>query len=196
METTKPPHRHSWQHAGTTGSKKRPIILERCRCEKKRERNANAAEAALLSQRWRRDEQCWREMFQPFREFVQRFRTKDNSGWRYTGYDLMVRVERWAARHPGRVTLLSCDDNLHASSMLCIIENATAASWMGLDVVIIPQLGGTPQEFFLYPDEADALETMLRSSRRKRLPIKRLQRTQARDNARNLLAARSGARRT
>ncbi|MDP3771072.1 MAG: hypothetical protein Q8R16_02120 [bacterium] len=195
MPTTKRPHRHSWRHAGTTGGSKRPIILKRCRCGERRERNANAAEAAVLRQQQQRDEQRMREMFRPSREFDRRFRTKDGSKWRYTGYDLMVRVERWAKRHPDRVKIVGCDDNHHASSILCVIERSTAAYWMGLDVVVIPQHGGTPQEFFLYPNAADALETMLRASRRKRLPIERLQRARTRNDARDLRSARSAARR-
>ncbi|MBI4142498.1 hypothetical protein HY480_01325 [Candidatus Uhrbacteria bacterium] len=195
MSEAKRPHRHSWKHAATTGGSRRPIIIERCRCEWEQRRKANAAEAAVLRQQWRDHEQRMRELYRPHHEFDRRFRMNDRKDWRYSGHDLMKRVERWAKRYPNRVTLLSCDDSHHSSSMLCVIERSTERDWMGLDVFVIPQHGGTPQEFFLYPNNADAFEAMLRASRRKRRSLERLAGKRERDEQRELHAARSGTRR-
>jgi hypothetical protein len=92
-------------------------------------------------------------------EFVQRFKMKSpESKYRWTAYDLMVRVEKWAKRYPKDVRIVGIDDSYFASSILVLIEHKTARTYMGTTVVVIPQCTGeSPLEFFLYPDHRRGL---------------------------------------
>lgn len=105
-------------------------------------------------------------MFTVLHEFGLRFKNQDGS-WKYRGYDLMQRIERWAKRYPDRVHLAETDDSHHMSSFLCIIECATKDKWMGLTVYSIPQNGVELDEFFLYPCDHTPLVKLLKELERK-----------------------------
>jgi len=84
-------------------------------------------------------------------KFMSKFMSRTTDGYRLNGYALMQAVERWAAKYPKDVFITGCDDGSHASSNLVVIEHRSAQMYMGATVVYIPQLSGTPTEFFLYP---------------------------------------------
>lgn len=105
-----------------------------------------------------------------YHRFVKRF-MKDGDKFKLTGYSLMCAVEKWAAQYPGQVTVVGCDDSVHASSNLILIEHASEVDYMGTTVLYIPQCTGEePIEFFLYPGHRKELIKVLRSLGKKRLP--------------------------
>lgn len=77
------------------------------------------------------------------------------------GYELMVKSEKWAARHP-EVQIVRCDDAVHAGSSMVLIPHQSEFQYHGVSVVYIPQCTGEkPVQFFLYPDHRYALTTAL-----------------------------------
>lgn len=86
---------------------------------------------------------------------------QNHVGFKWGGWELMMRLEKFAGRHK-EVVILQCDDHYHASSTICLIPHVSKKEFWGTTVVIAPQMGIFPAtEFFLYPDEADALAKAL-----------------------------------
>jgi hypothetical protein len=93
-------------------------------------------------------------------EFARRFKKceKGQDRYRYVGYDLMGRVEKWAEKYPKDVRIAAIDDSYFASSYLVLIEHRTKRSYMGTTAVVIPQCSGEdPLEFFMYPGHQKSL---------------------------------------
>lgn len=93
-----------------------------------------------------------------WRDFTSRFLHDDN--WKYTGWELMKRVEKWAPKHP-TVKVTSCDDDLFASSIIVLIPHCTAYKYFGTTMISIPQLSGDPCIMFLYPEHVRGLQSTL-----------------------------------
>jgi len=92
--------------------------------------------------------------------------------WRWTGYDLMVRVEKWAKKYKNDVTIVRCDDNYHAGSKMVLIQHRKQhnAEYMGTSIVFIPQCTGeNPSRIFLYPDHHDSLIKALKEIKRRNI---------------------------
>lgn len=117
-----------------------------------------------------------RDVHTIWHDFTKKFQSDNvDSGcnqWKYTGYDMQQRVERWARRwnqkYPGEVQLVHCDDAVHASSDLLLIEHRSADDYMGISVVFIPQCTDHPMVFFLYPSNRMDLLTALKALSPKR----------------------------
>lgn len=89
-----------------------------------------------------------------------------------SGYELIVKVERWAKKYPDDVRLVSVDDKHFAGSLLVLIEHRTKTQYMGTSAIIIPQCTGeAPLQFFLYPEHRRALLAALTSIEKASLPI-------------------------
>jgi hypothetical protein len=89
--------------------------------------------------------------------------------FKYTGYDLMKRVERWAKHYPTQVFVSRCDDAIFAGSLLVCIEHASKNSYHGTSVLYIPQCTGEPPIiFFLYPGHRKELMGVLKKLGKKR----------------------------
>lgn len=107
-------------------------------------------------------------------DFNKKFRL-DADGcaqWKYTGYDMQLRVERWAKhwnkRYPGEIQIARIDDAVYASSRLVMIEHRNANEYMGISVVVIPQCCDHPMTFFLYPGHRAELLNALKAMAPKR----------------------------
>jgi hypothetical protein len=140
---------------------------------------------------WTRSKQKSPNIHTVWHEFARRFKHKDGFAYRWIGYDLMMRVEKWAAKYPKDVEIASIDDSYFTSSVLVLIEHKTARSYMGTTVVVIPQCSGeSPLEFFLYPCDRQGLLKALRKIAAVSKRIEKLQRkdeaTQARAIKKNL----------
>lgn len=146
----------------------------RCdKCKESVERKATAQERALYEKRI--DWQNKPDVHKVWHEFQRRFQ-KDGE-YRFGSYDLMVRVEKWAQKHPREVKCLSIDDSYFASSLLVLIEHRHYRSYMGTTAVVIPQCTGEkPLEFFLYPSDRNGLIAALVGIRAAERPIAKKQR--------------------
>lgn len=103
--------------------------------------------------------------------FVKAFMKEEEWEWKWIGYDLMKRVEKWAKKYPSEVHIVGVDDDVFASSVLVLIEARTHDSYMGTSVIYIPQCTGEkPIRFFLYPCHRAGLITALKEIAKEEVP--------------------------
>lgn len=169
-------HRHCWKIHGYSG--RNPLyVLERCAdraCNGDRRRKVKGAEARRITKYIRMQYREAMALGRVFHDFCRNFLDsgREGSPWKYRGATLMERIERWALKYPDFVRITQTDDSYHMNSLLCIIEHRTARSWMGLTVISVPQNGEEPGQFFLYPEDQDALMNALTALMEKRHKIK------------------------
>lgn len=79
--------------------------------------------------------------------------------WRWKGYELMCRIEKYAEKHP-ELEVVTVDDDHFASSLLVLLphHDKKTGSYFGTSVIYVPQCTGEdPIRFFLYPGHAHGL---------------------------------------
>ena len=163
-------HRHKFR----VSSWRKDTVEFACRCGEHRSREMDAEEKRRHNAEWTWKPKPENNIHRVYHEFVRRFMTKDGDGWKYEGYDLMQRVERWAEKHPSEVKITNCDDDHHSSSALVLIEHRCTNDYMGTTVVFIPQCTGeSPIRFFLYPNSRDCLVDCLREIARESKPVEK-----------------------
>lgn len=100
-------------------------------------------------------------------EYQRSFRKADS--WRWEGYELMKRFEKFAKKWPS-VTICRCDDAFHSSSNIVLIPHELPDYYWGTTVIVIPQNSGPPCQFFLYDTHtsglAEALGQILKKHKR------------------------------
>lgn len=95
--------------------------------------------------------------------------------WKWSGYELMQRVRRYASRHP-EIVISGCDDEYHMNSDLVLIphrfpKNAfsdDAGSYWGTTVLFLSQDAKQPTHFFLYPGHESGLLSALKQVKQHR----------------------------
>jgi hypothetical protein len=98
-------------------------------------------------------------------EFERRFKDPHSQlKYKWIGYKLMCKIEKWAEKHPREVKLSHIDDAFFAGSLAAFIYHRTKNDYMGVTVVIVPQCTDQqPMEFFLYPDDAKSFHKIIGS---------------------------------
>lgn len=144
----------------------------RCSCGERRERKPTKAEWKYLKpQSSFKDIGKVHKVAHRFRELFKIEPWGPDAKWKYKGYDLMVRVERWAKRQrPGMVRIVGCDDDVHAGAIMVFIEHKGEGRYMGTSVIVISQFE-PPYEFFLYPGHTKALQKALADIRKQAVPV-------------------------
>lgn len=95
-----------------------------------------------------------------YHKFIKHFQVETGKGfkWKYTGYELMKKVKRWAQNNP-QVKVIYCDDDIYCSSYLVFIPHQnndpqSVDHYHGTTVIFISQTNDFPTVFFLYPHHA------------------------------------------
>lgn len=163
-------HKHRFTVSGWCGS----VVYFQCRCGDVREREMDREELSKFAV-----ENNWHpkpadDIHSVMRAFNRQFLKPDGS-WKFDGYNLMQRVERWVKRYKGDARIVSCDDDSFMCSDLVLIEHRTADSYMGTTVIFLHQ-DGSPAHFFLYPDHRKALLKALLQIEREAAPRERRER--------------------
>ena len=163
-ENTIPKHSHRWRINGWS-SKTIHELCTRRGCGARRQREPSALEAKQI-------EASHKRMLKPpakynihrvWHDFTKRFMTNNGPGsFKGKGWPLMKEVEKWAKKFPNDVRIVSCDDNHFTGSSIVVIDHKSTVEWMGATCVVIPQCGGPPCEFFLYPHHANEMLAALR----------------------------------
>jgi hypothetical protein len=162
-------------------------LSERCACGATQDRKPNPKEKKRFLANWKQSQKDSKELHKLYHEFCRKFRhlggTKkkktvkarkgtskkksssaksvQHSPWKWTAYELMERVEKWAKKNP-TVTYARCDDNHFASSDLVFIPHQNKKEYMGSTVVFLAQCDGqSPATFFLYPSHVDSVMSAL-----------------------------------
>jgi len=100
-------------------------------------------------------------------KFQKEFFDNEKWEWKYTGYDLMQRVEAYAKRNRS-IVITGCDDYAHAGAILVLVPHVNEKGHWGTSVLFINQSSNEqPAEFFLYPDHETALRKGLTEAKRK-----------------------------
>jgi hypothetical protein len=162
--------KHVWKWTSRTSTEEN----QRCRCGKTR------TVKFTKKQRAARKKEMHRMFYPPPEENIHRvshrfqkaFGNGINVPWKYKGYEMMGKVERWARHYPDDVTLCRCDDSYYSGSMLVLLEHKAPkpkpGHWHGVSIIIIPQCSGEdPLQFFLYPSHQIELEKKLKEIRLK-----------------------------
>jgi hypothetical protein len=80
------------------------------------------------------------------------FENGDGHTWKWTGYDLTCKVEKWAKRYPKDVFSGHIDDSHFCSSDIYFILHRDGKKNQGTTVVVLTQCDEQPPcEFFMYP---------------------------------------------
>lgn len=183
---TRVAHRHKFRYCShvTNGSEIHFI----CSCGERRERKPTKEEWKHL-----KPQSSFKDSFK-IHKVAHRFRElfKEDPGptakWKYEGYDLMVRVERWAKRQkPTIVRIVRCDDDVHAGAIMVFIEHKGEDRYMGTSVIVISQFE-TPYEFFLYPWHTKELQGALKDIRKQAVPVEKRE-ARAANRDRKIVAA-------
>lgn len=92
----------------------------------------------------------------------------EKNGYRWSGDQLIDRIEEWAKAWPEDVELAGCDDTCHAKSLLCLIAHRGVTGELeGTTVVFVPQCTGEgPTVFILWPEETKRLIGVLQTTLR------------------------------
>lgn len=155
-------HKHKWKRFARSNK----TIEFRCECKETLSRPLTKAEKAWKVQ-WDKQEREGAIMHKVNRDFYRTFVEKGRTGgpiqWKWTGWELMHRIDEWAKKHPKDVLRGGCDDSHHTSSDLIFILHRVGRRLWGTTVYYIPQVDGqTPVEFFLYPSQAFGLVRLLK----------------------------------
>jgi len=150
---------HEFKPSAYSGSWKKGTIWEKCsKCGK--ENNERPMTKKELK-KWvkmckEQDRKCkeWNKLWHTFSN-------KLSSPFKYKGYDLMERVERFAKKHP-TVKIAHVDDSYFSSSYIAFFPHECKDEYWGTTALLIPQCSGEPATaFFLYPGHVDGLIKVL-----------------------------------
>lgn len=172
-------HHHKFQVVAWQGD----VVEFRCACGERRQRQMDRAELRRHGGEWSKPP-ADRDVHRVWHDFHKHFLTRADK-WRWSGYDLMKRVERWSKQYPDDVRIVSVDDDAFACSDLVLIEHRAKNQYMGTTAVFIPQCTGElPVRFFLYPQHLFGLVRALRAIRRAAVPLERRERASRKVDAR------------
>lgn len=82
-------------------------------------------------------------------------------GWKYTGWELIVAIEKWAKKYPDDVFQATVDDSSYMGSRLFFIVHRNRISYHGTTVFYAPQDGQGAGYFFMYPGHRASVEEAL-----------------------------------
>ena len=149
--------RHYWKVQSRSHLGSRFEAQERCRCGAVRTRTLSAQESKICRLRDKESSASAKRIHTIYRAFSKRFKDKDDR-WKYEGYALMQKIEKWATLFPEDVKLNHIDDSYYANSLLCLIQHRDHKNWHGVTAVVVSQCSGSPPvEFFLYPGDHKSL---------------------------------------
>lgn len=172
-------HKHIWVHLSwyrdelTLKCKKPNCDVTRTRPITKYERKRKIAAAKKELNKYPNIHKIYHEFLKKFKTY-KKFKVKSGAlkgtysyaeGWIAKGYDLMLKIEKWANKYPKEVIQLHTDDSYHAGSRLFLITHRMSPRkiW-GYSCVSVTQCDGqVPHEFFLYPGDAKELRKALTS---------------------------------
>jgi hypothetical protein len=86
---------------------------------------------------------------------------------------LADKFNKLAKKYPNHVSVCRCDDGMFMGSDIFLIHSKTDRSWMGVNVVYIPQCGPAPVCLFLYPDHVTGLLNALKFADKEKTKLNR-----------------------
>lgn len=127
-------------------------INEHCQCGDSRSRTPTKVESREIKADFKKMMSTKRadSVHYVWHAFAEKFLNKDGT-WKYTGYDFIGKVERWAKYYPNDVIVSYSDDDSYMSSTVLYITHKTKTAYHGTTILPISQNGNVPVRTFLYP---------------------------------------------
>lgn len=153
-------HRHRWHISGQSITN----TTLSCRCGEHRDRPASKQEVVDLKQQIKEMTRRSSAIHRVWHAFQRKFFEKANGHtWKWTGYNLMCKIERWAKKYPKDIFSAGIDDSHHAGSDIYFILHRDGKKNWGTTVIVITQCDGQPPcEYFMYPGHAKGIIDILK----------------------------------
>jgi hypothetical protein len=153
-------HEHKfvqWAHRGMAGAKGKTFILERCECEKERERPATEEERKKISDDWKRNERRQKLMHVAWRPVQKVLKDFGSPTDQETKGKLAAKLERLMEKYPDYIRYSRVDDSYHCGSDIFFVshkydDKVLGSGYWGTTIIYIAQCSPDPPvEFFCYP---------------------------------------------
>ena len=157
-------HRHRWQLQSYGGWE----VSFRCSCGETKSRRMTKAEydwQVNSTRKWgvlRKSKEG--DIHYIFHKFLSQL-CDEYLKPKFSGYDLMQRMARFACRYP-TCKILTCDDSSHSGSYILLIPHENKTEYWGTTLIITPQFG-QPTAIFLYPGHLDEMLKALQATQKK-----------------------------
>jgi len=134
-----------------------------CSCGEHKERPATKQEAVNHKQ-WIKDMGKRSDaMHRVSHIFQRKFFEKGTGAWKWTGYSLMCKMEKWAKKYPEDVFCAGIDDSHFCGSDIYFILHRDGKMNWGTSVVVITQCDGQPPcQYFMYPGHLTGILDVLK----------------------------------
>lgn len=141
------------------------FLFNCAKCKCKEERRATPGEYVFYSSFAKNNShihKVWFDFLKKFKKTVKLDNGGTDEKYKYYGYDLIEKVEKWSDKYPDDVKICNVDDSSHSGSILVLIEHKTKSEYFGTTAIMISQCSGSPPvEFFLYPHHRENLISAL-----------------------------------
>lgn len=155
---------HNFELSSYTGKDPVKLTLRCVKCGSIKSRPASKLESRHLSK-----QSFDGDVHRTIHDFSAKF-IGQNHEYKWTGWDLIQRVERWAENKKDVYTS-SCDDEVFSSSMIVYIDHRSKKAYMGTTVIFIPQNSGSISQLFLYPGHLNEMIDVLTKIKKDSRPI-------------------------
>jgi len=173
-------HRHNFK-VSAYGN---PIWEYRCKCGEKQEHLPSANEKRSYDARRRREDRDGEIIHRVWHDFAKTFMEKESRVWKWTGWELLDRVDKWMKKYPRDVFSSGIDDNHHTSSSVYFILHRVGKRLWGTTAVVVTQCDGQPPcGFFFYPSHMERMRDVFNEIIKKSAPFDRLARMMKRFRA-------------
>ena len=156
--------KHSFKTVGTNPS----VLRLRCeKCQASTERATTRAERAEINRKNRESERKIASIHAVFHKFQRRFSDNSLTGYRWSGYELMRRVDKYIDKNP-EILSVGVDDSYHSGSSVYLIPHESEKEYWGTTALYVPQCSGeAPIEFFMYPGHLDGMLAALKALKKR-----------------------------
>jgi hypothetical protein len=123
-------------------------------CFKQMTKETTPEEKKLIKAMFNKNDDIHRVWHNFQKHFIDRPEGEPKS-FKWKGYELSQKIERWAQKYPEDVHICAIDDSHFMSSDLVLIEHKSKKSWMGVSAVLVCQNNDPVVQFFLYPGHVE-----------------------------------------
>ena len=157
-------HKHKFKRYARSGKS----AIERCACGEENRRPFTKKEKAEIKQQDKDSNDLHRLSRLFYKTFIRNVKKegkKNKSGkvspWRWSGWDLITRIEKFAAKNP-EVEIAHCDDSFFSNSIMVLIPSQNKNEYWNTEIIIIPQCSREePLSLYLSPRRlGDFIETL------------------------------------
>jgi len=153
-------HKHKFKITSYTLKDFGEVTLS-CDCGEEKERPATKAETKKFKADFKKHKQECNQMHKVWHNFSKNF-YNDKYQFKWSSYEMMCKVGKWAKKYPKDVFTLDIDDGCHTGSDIVFILHRINNRLWGVSVVVITQSDGQmPNHYFMYPSHLKYIHGVL-----------------------------------